>query len=577
MKTHTVLVAAFCLLFACAPPPSPPEGAQVEDSFAITDVSVVPMDSDRLLEHQTVVVEDGLITMMGPTDAVSVPDEVQRVDGSGRYLMPGLMDLHVHVNREESLLMYLANGVTTVLNLRGQPFHLEWREELESGERFGPRMLSCGPFIYGDRVTPELAVEQVHEIAEAGWDCVKIYDEWELDAYYAVADATSAVGISFMGHAPRGQDFEVVLQDRREKIVHLEELVYTTPELDAWIERWRNGEQPTDGDEPRVALADAVRELARATAEAGIWVVPTQIVIDNYRERTSPEGLRRLDERPYLRYLNPVNRRAWARSDQSHRRVRHQQQTALQHFLLEALREEGARLALGTDASVTDDLAVMPGWSVHEELAILIRAGYSPYEALRQTTSLAAEYLDLEGEGVVVEGGRADLLLLDANPLESIDNASEIAAVISNGQWIPRAELDRRLAELEDSFAALEVQIATLDEPFANGAAAAAAALAEIPEPLPELARYVESSINRMGYDLLGRNEHQAAIETFRVNTETFSESANTYDSLAEAYLESGDRETAVELYRQALEVDPEFANAARMLRELGVGEGGGD
>lgn len=534
-------------------------------------VAVVPMDSDRVLEDQTVLIENGEIAAMGPADEVTVPGDVQRVDGRGRYLMPGLFDLHVHVNREEALLMYLANGVTTVLNLRGQPFHLEWREELSSGERFGPRMLTCGPFIRGHQVTPETAVEQVHEIAEAGYDCVKIYDEWQEEAYRAVANATTEVAIPFMGHAPRGLDFDVVLADRRERIVHLEELVYTTPELDAWIERWRNQEQPGPEDDPRIALAEPVRELAKATAEAGIWVVPTQIVIDNYRERTSQEGMRRLRERPYLRYLDPVSRRAWARADQSHRRIRHEQQTALQHFMLEVFREEGVRLGLGTDASVTDDLAVMPGWSVHEELAILTRAGFTPYEALSQATVQAAEFLGLEGEGVVAEGARADLVLLNRNPLESIDAASDIAAVIARGDWLSRESLDSRLAALEQSFVELEVQVAALDEPFAKGAASAAAAFAAIPEPGPELARYVETTINRMGYDLLGQGKHREAIEAFTLNTETFPESANTYDSLAEAYLESGDRETAIRFYRQAIAVDPDFENAARVLRDLGV------
>jgi tetratricopeptide (TPR) repeat protein len=574
MRAHLCLSASvLCLAIACSneAPLESPTTARVEGDFAIVHVDVAPMDSDRILVDQTVLVKDGVVARLGPAAAVSVPEGTPAIDGHGLFLMPGLMDLHVHVNRQEELLMYLANGVTTVLNLRGQPFHLDWREELAAGTRFGPRMFTCGPFIRGHQVDAESAVAQAHEIAEAGYDCVKIYDEWQLEPYLAVAEATSEIGIPFMGHAPRGLDFEVVLADGREKIVHLEELVYTTPELDAWIERWRNGEQPGPEDDPRAALLEPVRALARATAEAGIWVVPTQIVIDNYRERTTSAGLERLAARPYLRYLNPVLRRTWARADQSHRRIRHEQQTALQHLMLEVFREAGVRLGLGTDASVEDDLAVMPGWSVHEELAILVRAGYTPYEALSQATARAAEYLELPGEGVVTEGARADLVLVNGNPFEAIENAADIVAVVSSGRWLSRGRLDDRLAELEATFVDLEGQIVALDEPFSRGAAAALAAFSDLPAPSPELSRYVEGAINRMGYDLLGRDLIDEAIATFTLNTEAFPDSANTYDSLAEAYLESGDREAAIRLYQQALAVDPEFANAARILRDLGV------
>lgn len=568
---HALVLAA--LAAACTSPAVhvPPANRDSGASWAIEGVTVVPMDRPGVVPDQTVLIADGVIARLGPAAEVTVPPGIETLDGEGRWLMPGLVDTHVHVDDPDDLLLYLVNGVTTVVNLRGSPKHLRWREELERGERLGPRMLTCGPFLRGPRLEVDEVADRVDAIAAAGYDCVKIYDEWSLEAYRRVATATREAGILFMGHAPREIGLEPVLADGHQRIVHLEELVYATPALDEWIDSF-TGESPSPVNDPEATLGEEVRRLARKLADAGLWVAATEIVIDTYLERSTAEGMARLAARPSTRYLDPFRRRRWARSDEEdHRRFVHQ--VALQHLLLRALREEGVPMALGTDAATTSDLLVMPGWSVHEELEILAdEGGFTPHEALRQATADAFAYLGREGAGVVAEGVRADLLLLGANPLLDVANAAAAETVVVGGERHAIADLRARLEARRAGWAALEQ---ALDEVEATrereGARGATPGYLRIARDHPDHADEVEGLVNGLGYELLAADRTGDAIAVLSANADAFPESANVWDSLAEAQLAQGDREEAIRLYRRALSVDPGFSNARRMLRELGV------
>jgi hypothetical protein len=361
--TIGVCLVAAGLLGSCTPSTVGPQAADPGETWAITGVSVVPMDRNGILKDRTVVVASGEIIAMGPTGEVEIPEEADVIDGSGRYLMPGLWDTHVHLARDEALPLYLANGVTTIVNLGGRQRHLELRAELASGELEGPRLLTCGPLLFGNGLSPDEAVAGVRETVEAGYDCVKIYSEWERESYNAASAAAAEAGALFMGHAPRNLPFDVVLEDGRQQIVHLEELVYTT-ELDDWLDRWRGDEEITPEDDPRVTLEETVRDLAKRVAAQGTWVVATEIVIDNYLLRSSEAGREQLASRPYLRYVHPLTLRAWRDEDLSGRHTRFRQQVALQHLMLEIFREEGVRMAAGTDAALPEGLQVVPGWSM---------------------------------------------------------------------------------------------------------------------------------------------------------------------------------------------------------------------
>lgn len=546
--------------------PPPTESAA---PWAIEHVDVVPMHRPGVLRNRTVVVEDGVITEVGSADEVELAPDVEVVDGRGRWLLPGLVDTHVHLDDPDDLLLYLAKGVTTIVNLRGSPEHLAWREELARGERPGPRMSTCGPFLRGPDLEVEEIADRVREISRQGYDCAKIYDDWELEAYREVAAATREAEILFLGHAPREIGLEPVIEEGRRRIVHLEELVYATPTLDRWVESFDEEAGPSETD-PGTALGEEVRRLAARLAEARIWVAATEVVIDTYLVRSTPEGLERLAERPSWRYLDPFRRRHWARADEEdHRRFVHQ--VALQHLLLEAFREAGVPMALGTDASSGSDLLVMPGWSVHEELKILVEAGgFSPYQALRQATVDAHRFLGRPGGGLVVEGAPADLLVLRENPLADIDHASEIETVAVRGERFPASELQSRLEERRERWNPLEQALAEVEGTFEReGKVAGARAHLGLVERHPAYAEEVEALVNGLGYELLFDDRIDEAIDVLGANAEAFPESANVWDSLAEAHLEKGDRDEAIRLYRRALDVDPDFSHAEEMLREL--------
>jgi hypothetical protein len=194
--------------------------------------------------------------------------------------------------------------------------------------------------------------------------------------------------------------------------------------------------------------------MARRVAASGVWVVPTNIVMDAYLKRFT-DAFDAFARRAYLRYLDPATRSEWQGNRGRGRAARFHQQFRLQQVMLKAFYDAGVPMALGTDASEAARLSVMPGWSVHEELQLAVDAGVPEHDALRMATINAARLLGRENEGVIRTGARADLLLLNANPLEDIDNTRDIAGVVRAGHWWPKSELDAQLASLQTHDAAL--------------------------------------------------------------------------------------------------------------------------
>lgn len=400
---------AAVLALACASPAG---------DVAFVGVAVVPMDGDRVLEGRTVLVRDGVVAAVG--EEVAVPGGALRIDGRGRYLMPGLADMHVHNWYEEEHVLFLANGVTTVRNLWGAPMHVRWRREIEAGERLGPTIRTTGPIVDGAEpvwqegavvvTTPERAREVVADQKAAGYDAVKVYDRLSADAYAALAAAAREAGMRLEGHVPAAVGIGRALEAGQDSVEHL-------------------------GGYP-LANAETMAELAKRTAEAGTWSCVTLVV---YAKR---------DPGPEMRYVPPRLRATWGPATVAEVPPPLRELAAMRGRAARTLHEATGRVLLGTDCGTP---FIVAGWSVHEELALLVGAGLTPYEALSCGTRRAAEYLG-EPSGVVAEGKRADLLLLDANPLEDVANAARIRGVMVRGRWLPREELDRMLETVAASY-----------------------------------------------------------------------------------------------------------------------------
>lgn len=431
--------------------------------LAFEHVAVVPMDREIVLDDHTVIVRDGRIAALGPAVEVAVPSDARRIDGRGRFLMPGLADMHVHVWDENDLYLFVANGVTTVRNMFGAPLHLDWRARIERRELVGPRIYTAGPIIDGkpavwpgstELVDPDEAAEVVAAQKEAGYDFLKPYARLTPECYEALVIAGEEQGMLLMGHVPEALRLQEVLAARQHTIEH----------MDGWAEAAQASDSPLKRVDFSTQAAawltvDRARsaELARAAREAGTWNCPTLIVLQKWSQGDEAEALL---ARPEMRYVSPFMRAAWdpeapsnylsqlpaARVEAARRSV------PLMHPAVAALRDAGAGILLGTDMG---NPYVLAGFAAHEELVNLVDAGLTPFEALRAGTADAARCMGAEKEwGTLAAGQRADLVLLSANPLADVRHAAARVGVVLRGRWMPAeeltAELERRAAGFEE-------------------------------------------------------------------------------------------------------------------------------
>ncbi len=439
-----LLSLAGALLPGCVHEAQPVPGRS-ERAVAFVGVNVVPMDTERILADHTVVVRDGHIAALGPSGSITVPADAERIDGKGRYLMPGLADFHVHLTSDEQLLSFLAHGVTSIFDLDGSPRHVELQEQLARDERFGPTLYASSPRVDGDPPvfggtvvtvgSPEQARRAVVLQKLAGYKALKVYDNVTPEVYAILMAMARQQRIPVVGHVPRKVGLEAVLRARQSLISHGEEYFLTGSR-----------------DESRLPA------LVRATKEAGTSVVPNLARLATTLRML--EDLEGVFADPEARFLSPEVMRNWRGSNPT-RRVdvaaflerERQAYPFVQHLTL-GLRKEGARLLLGTDAS---QAGLFPGKAAHVELAELVKAGLSPFEALATGTSNAgafiAEHVDPAARfGTVALGQRADLLLLPGNPLEDVGQAGRALGVMVRGQWLPRERLQRMRERAAEAF-----------------------------------------------------------------------------------------------------------------------------
>ncbi|MDQ3998036.1 MAG: amidohydrolase family protein [Gemmatimonadota bacterium] len=407
---------------------------------AFVGVNVLTMDTDRVLADQTVIVSDGVITRIGPAARVTVPAGVGIVDGRGKYVVPGLADLHVHLVGDRAtqlalLKAFVANGVTTILNVRGTPDHLALRSEAASGAVLGPTIYTAGSYVNEPYVTtPEEVERAVVEQKRAGYDFVKMHGNLSREAYARLNAVGRRERIPIIGHSPRNLGFAAMFEQRQYAVVHAEEFIYDTTGSSRDVEQL----------DPRIP------EIARGAAKAGLWVMPNLTAFRNIALQIN--DLDAMLARPEMALLPPAIRNGWGPSTNPYTRRfgkdRYLPIMTLYAFLerlTRGFRDAGVRLLVGTDALNT---GTVPGTSAHDELALLVSAGLSPYEALRAATANAGEFLRRPDVGTVAVGMQANLLLLDANPLENIANTRRIAGVMVRGRWLPEAEIRGIVEEL---------------------------------------------------------------------------------------------------------------------------------
>jgi imidazolonepropionase-like amidohydrolase len=453
MPLHLVLAC----LAATIPEPTHPPCDRTEAVTAFVDVTVIPMDRERTIPGQTVLVRGDRIVEVGPVARVKVPDGGTRVDGRGRFLMPGLAEMHAHIPGgqaaddvvERTLFLYVAGGITTIRGMLGHPRHLELRARAARGELVSPTIYTSGPSLNGTSIpSAEAAARAVAEQKAAGYDLLKIHPGVGREAFDTLAAAARRAGIPFAGHVPEDVGIARALEARYSTIDHLDgyiegmlrEGATVTAEQSAFF-GLNLGEQL---DQAKLA------PLVAETRRTGVWNVPTQVLLENLIIGGSTQDLM---QRPEMRYVPRQTRAQWAEvkdgmlaetgsTPESARRT-----IEVRRRLIQALHAAGAGLLLGSDAP---QIFNVPGFSTHRELESLVASGLTPYQALETgTRNVALFFGTLKATGTIERGKRADLILLDANPLADIRNTTKRSGVMVRGRWLPQAEIERRLAEVE--------------------------------------------------------------------------------------------------------------------------------
>lgn len=413
----------------------------VQDSppLVIADVNVVPVHAPGVLEHQSVLIQDGRIVRIAATAEVEVPEGARIVDGAGRWLIPGFADMHEHIPRgghyadyplEDYFDLQLAAGVTTMRSMRGALEDIELRATVESGEREGPRMILGSPGINSQYAPDvETACQNVRDFHAAGFDFIKILGGFDVDTFDALAETARELGIPIGGHWPSGVPLENGLDAPFWSVEHLHEY------------RGRFERDP-----------EAFDELARVTAELGIWICPTiGFQVSWYTQEPLEDMLRW----PGVDYASPEAIGNWSRKVVG--RLPADAETQAQYDAqIESIRGAVRALAdadVGLLVSPSGGWFLVPGFSMYLEFRCLAECGLSPEEVLTAATINAARSVGEEDAwGSVREGLAADLVLLDANPLERILVPEDVRAVVRAGELFEREELDARLARIREGW-----------------------------------------------------------------------------------------------------------------------------
>ena len=433
--------------------------------LALAQVTVVDVEAGRVLPSQTLLLDDGRIAAVGPAGQVEPPPEAKVVNLSGKYLIPGLWDMHFHPEHREDLDLLLVNGVLGARGLMGRPIQLAWRAEIELGMRLGPRLFLAGPVIEGRPppgmenligtrgrrllATREEGIAEARAQHAAGFDYLKVYNNLPVPAYQGLIEEGGRLGMQVIGHVPIPVGLHGALDAGQTSIEHLRGSIQILVRPDAPMQPGRDLRSRTLAWQ-YIDTERRMRELVERTAESSVYHCPTLMA----RLFFSPGAeLEAHVARPESRFMQPnfryivQNRQQvkWLSNFTEADYQAAQRGFEMQHLLLRAMQAAGVALLAGTDMGPW-------GFSLHDELELLVKAGLTAGQALATATVNPARYSGVaEESGHLGVGARADLVVLAGNPLEDIRNTRSIEAVIATGHYLDRADLDARLESIAQS------------------------------------------------------------------------------------------------------------------------------
>src|SRR5882724_1243225 len=468
MRTTAVL---FLLVLAAVAAPTP-TGSSASNSLVFTHATVIDVRTGHIFRDQTIVVAGDRITALSPR--AEIPATAEVVNATGKFIIPGLWDMHAHAlwstdQVQRMIDMFLANGVTSIRDM-GSPLPvsdtLNWRTRVANGTVLGPRIFAAGKLVDGPKpVWPESvsvgneeqAREAVDMLHKDGVDFIKVYSRLPRVAYFAVAAAAKKDGFSFVGHVPIYVSASEASVAGQRSIEHLSEILFACSHDESDLRKQLVATAiGAERDRVRKEQLKVVvstfsehkaMELSRLFAKNNTWQVPTLLVQYTYAFVNPYE----LHDSPGIRYVPASTVNGWVDRLSSFRKIRDEKDMEAQKRsyqleiqLVQMMRKSGAHFMTGTDA----ETFYPAGFGLHTELGLFVSAGFSTLEALQTATINPSVYFGKPTDFGTVEVGKvADLVILEANPLDDIRNTERIAGVVTAGRYLDRQELDRLLSE----------------------------------------------------------------------------------------------------------------------------------
>jgi imidazolonepropionase-like amidohydrolase len=446
LASATVLALGGLATGVAAQAPAP---AAAPRPLAIENVTVIPMDREGTIPGQTVIVIGRRIAAVGPAGSTPVPGDAERIDGSGRFLIPGLAEMHGHpptdqwpeAMQERFLRLNVAAGVTTVRGMLGHPHQLVLKQRVASGELIGPQLFIGAPSLNGNATpTPVHAADQVTRHRAAGYDLLKVHPGLDIPTFDAIVEAAAREGLRVGGHIPEAVGLRHAL----------EKGIGTVEHIDGFIEAVQRDGTPATASQffgvNRIATIDPAKvdEMIALVRRSGAYMTPTQSLFVTHLGDMTAEQTAARDE---MKYWPAATIQQWTQQVNGFRTALASDtdsdgpgMLAFRADIIKRMRDAGVPFLLGADAP---QIFNVPGFATLFELETMVQAGLTPFEALQSGTINPARHLGLEDAfGSITVGKRADMVLLEANPLTDISNVRRRAGVVLAGRWVTAEEMD---------------------------------------------------------------------------------------------------------------------------------------
>jgi imidazolonepropionase-like amidohydrolase len=559
--------------------------------IVLAHVTVIDCTGSASQNDMTVVIEKDRITEIQKATKIQVPKNAQVIESSGKFLIPGLWDAHVHWQDKRYLPLFIANGVTGIRLMWGMAEHKQWQKEVNERKLIGPRMLIASTILDGPKpLWPGSAAisdaaqgkEAVDREKKDGADFIKAYSRLPREAYFAIAQESKNQQIPFVGHVPYSITVREASEAGQKSIEHLTGFLLASSKLENELRKeLLDSLQKTPPNDLEVGRLQAKRllesyddqkaaSLISQLAKNKTWQCPTMTVLRSFGMLNDSS----FTNDPRLKYMPNSIRVTWDPKNDFRlaSRTAEDWENSKKIFLKQiqivgAMNGAGIPILAGTDVG---NPFCFPGFSLHDELGLLVQAGLSPMKALQTATRNAAEFSGFADTlGTIKKGKIADLVLLNADPLQDINNTRSIEAVIFGGKLIQKDALQQMLASIEklaNKPSIAGVIMKTLQE---KGAQAAINQYHELKETQFDVYEFGEDELALLGYQLLAMKKLDEAIAVLQLNVEAFPQSANAYDSLAEIFMIKGDKEAAIRNYKKSLELNPKNQNALDKMKQL--------